>query len=82
MAAGFELVSLVLCFAYIPTDNIFDWLTIIENAQKSYVLLDATKLGQVSFVKVARIEDVSLITTKFEGALLEKIKEKTEVIEV
>ena len=56
--------------------------TIIENAQKSYVLLDATKLGQVSFVKVARIEDVSLITTKFEGALLEKIKEKTEVIEV
>ncbi|MCI7678100.1 MAG: DeoR/GlpR family DNA-binding transcription regulator [Streptococcus orisratti] len=56
--------------------------TIIENAQKSYVLLDATKLGQVSFVKVARIEDVSLITTKSEGALLEKIKEKTEVIEV
>lgn len=56
--------------------------TIIENAQKSYVLLDVTKLGQVSFVKVARIEDVSLITTKSEGALLEKIKEKTEVIEV
>ncbi|MBT8858792.1 hypothetical protein ACXO8N_03550 [Lactobacillus delbrueckii subsp. bulgaricus] len=24
MTAGFELVSLVLCFAYIPTDNIFD----------------------------------------------------------
>lgn len=26
MTAGFELVSLVLCFAYIPTDNCFAYI--------------------------------------------------------
>ena len=56
--------------------------TIIENAQKTYVLLDASKIGQVSFAKVARIERVKLITNHSESVLLKKIKEKTEVIEV
>ena len=54
---------------------------IIENAQKTYVLLDASKIGQVSFAKVARIDKVALITNHSESALLKKIKEKTEVIE-
>nr|WP_018163864.1 DeoR/GlpR family DNA-binding transcription regulator [Streptococcus henryi] len=56
--------------------------TIIDNAQKSYVLMDASKIGQISFAKVDRIENVSILTTKSDGALLQKIKEKTEVIEV
>ena len=56
--------------------------TIIENAQKTYVLLDASKIGQVSFAKVARIERVTLITNHSESVLFNKIKEKTEVIEV
>lgn len=56
--------------------------TIIENAQKAFVLLDASKLGQVSFVKVERIEKVTLITQRSDGALMKKIKEKTEVIEL
>ena len=56
--------------------------TIIENAQKTYVLLDASKIGQVSFAKVARIEKVTLITNHSESVLFNKIKEKTEVIEV
>ena len=55
--------------------------TIIENAQKTYVLLDASKIGQVSFAKVARIDKVALITNHSESVLLKKIKEKTEVIE-
>lgn len=54
---------------------------IIENAQKAYVLLDSSKFGQVSFVKVAKVEEVSILTTKTEGVLVKKIKEKTEVIE-
>ena len=56
--------------------------TIIENAQKTYVLLDVSKIGQVSFAKVARIEKVALITNHSESVLFNKIKEKTEVIEV
>lgn len=56
--------------------------TIIENAQKTYVLLDSSKIGQVSFAKVERIEKVSLLTNHSDGALVKKIKEKTEVIEV
>ena len=56
--------------------------TIIENAQKTYVLLDVSKIGQVSFAKVARIEKVTLITNHSESVLFNKIKEKTEVIEV
>lgn len=56
--------------------------TIIENAQKTYVLLDASKIGQVSFAKVARIERVTLIINHSESVLFNKIKEKTEVIEV
>ncbi|MGZ7228836.1 DeoR family transcriptional regulator, partial [Streptococcus pyogenes] len=39
-------------------------------------------LGQVSFVKVERIEKVTLITQRSDGALMKKIKEKTEVIEL
>ena len=56
--------------------------TIIENAQKTYVLLDVSKIGQVSFAKVARIDKVALITNHSESVLFNKIKEKTEVIEV
>ena len=56
--------------------------TIKENALKTYVLLDASKIGQVSFAKVARIERVALITNHSESVLFNKIKEKTEVIEV
>ncbi len=55
---------------------------IIENAQKAYVLLDSSKFGQVSFVKVAKVEEVSILTTKAEGALMKEIKEKTEVMDV
>lgn len=55
---------------------------VINNAQKAYVLLDSTKIGHVSFSKVDRVEDVTIITTKSDSRLIEKIKEKTEVIEV
>lgn len=56
--------------------------TIIENAKESYVLVDASKIGQFSFVKVAAIEKSNIICQSSESSLLDIIKEKTRVIEV
>ena len=55
---------------------------ILENAKRTYVLADATKLGQTSFAKVAPISRARLITNQTESEVIQKIKEKTEVIEV
>ena len=54
---------------------------ILENAKRTYVLADASKLGQTSFAKVAPISRARLITTQTESEVIQKIKEKTEVIE-
>lgn len=54
---------------------------ILENAKKTYVLADASKLGKTSFVKVAPISRARLITNQIESEVIQKIKEKTEVIE-
>ena len=55
---------------------------IMENAKQTYVLSDSSKLGHISFVKVAPLAKAKIITNKISSILLEKIKEKTEVIEV
>lgn len=55
---------------------------ILENAKRTYVLADALKLGQTSFAKVAPISRARLITNQTESEVIQKIKEKTEVIEV
>ena len=55
---------------------------ILENAKQTYILADASKIGQTSFVKVAPIKRASIITSACANEQLEKIKEKTEVIEV
>ena len=36
--------------------------TVIANAQKAYVLADASKLGQITYAKVAEVEKVTIIT--------------------
>ena len=54
---------------------------ILENAKKTYVLADASKLGNTSFAKVAPISRARLITNQTESKVIQKIKEKTEVIE-
>lgn len=54
---------------------------ILENAKRTYVLADASKLGQTSFAKVAPISRARLITNQTESKVIQKIKEKTEVIE-
>ena len=56
--------------------------TVIANAQKAYVLADASKLGQVTYAKVAEVEKVTIITNASEEGLLKELKEKTRVIEV
>ncbi|MGT2946737.1 DeoR/GlpR family DNA-binding transcription regulator [Streptococcus chenjunshii] len=56
--------------------------TVIENAQKSYILADSSKIGHVSFAKVDRIEAAELITNHSDIALIKKIREKTRVFEV
>lgn len=55
---------------------------IIENAKQAYVLVDSSKIGQASFVKVAPVEKVVIITNNHSDGVLEKIKEKTKVVEV
>lgn len=56
--------------------------TVIANAQKAYVLADASKLGQITYAKVAEVEKVTIITNASEEGLLKELKEKTRVIEV
>lgn len=54
---------------------------ILENAKRTYVLADASKLGNTSFAKVAPVSRARLITNQTESDVIQKIKEKTEVIE-
>lgn len=56
--------------------------TVLENAKESYILADASKIGQFSFVKVAAIEKANIICQSSESSFLDIIKEKTRVIEV
>ena len=56
--------------------------TVIENARKSYIVTDSSKIGRVSFAKVDKIENATIITNQSSGALIKKIKENTRVIEV
>ena len=56
--------------------------TVIENARKSYIVTDSSKIGRVSFAKVDKIENTTIITNQSSGALMKKIKENTRVIEV
>lgn len=55
---------------------------IIENAQKTYALIDNSKIGHVSFAKVHEVSAVDVITNHCEGTIMEEIKEKTKVITV
>lgn len=56
--------------------------TVIKNARKSYIVTDSSKIGRVSFAKVDKIENATIITNQSSGALIKKIKENTRVIEV
>lgn len=56
--------------------------TVLENAKQSYILADGSKIGQVSFVKVASVDKAVLICNQTDSALLDTIKKKTRVIEV
>lgn len=54
---------------------------IIDNAKQTYVLVDASKVGQTCFAKVAPLKCAVVITSKGQK-MVEALKEKTEVIEV
>ena len=49
---------------------IVSWMKTRANAQKAYVLADASKLGQVTYAKVAEVEKVTIITNASEEGLL------------
>lgn len=55
---------------------------VIKNSHKTYILIDDSKIGQVSFAKVCKIEDVDVVTNRTNGILINTIKKKTKVIEV
>ena len=46
--------------------------TVIENARKLYVVTDSSKIGRVSFAKVDKIENATIITNQSSGALMKK----------
>ena len=54
---------------------------IIDNAKQTYVLVDASKVGQTCFAKVAPLKRAVVITSKGQK-MVEALKEKKEVIEV
>lgn len=56
--------------------------TVIENARKTFIVTDSSKIGHISLAKVDKVENVTIITNQSSGALMKKIKEKTRVIEV
>ncbi|MDY4034045.1 DeoR/GlpR family DNA-binding transcription regulator [Streptococcus dysgalactiae] len=71
--------------AYLTTPDMEEAVikkAVIANAKVSYILVDGTKIGQVSFVKVAAINQVTIITEAASTGILKKIKEKAKVIEL
>lgn len=71
--------------AYLTTPDMEEAVikkAVIANANVSYILVDGTKIGQVSFVKVAAIDQVTIITEAASTGILKKIKEKAKVIEL
>lgn len=54
---------------------------VMKNSQETYVLLDSSKLDQTYFVKVAGVEEATIITNQESVPLIQLLKEKTRVIE-
>ena len=55
---------------------------IINNSQQTFILMDSSKIGQVTFAKVKEINDINLVTNKTDSELMTIIKEKMKVIQV
>ena len=51
----------------------------MENCKDRYVLADASKLGKISSVKFAEIDDVTILTSKITDSSLQKFKNIQEV---
>lgn len=54
---------------------------VIDNTKDAFVLVDASKLGAYSFVKVAPVTQAHVITTASDSTCLKKIRKRTRVIE-
>ncbi|KXT78837.1 Transcriptional repressor of the fructose operon, DeoR family [Streptococcus sp. DD13] len=55
---------------------------VMGRAKESYVLIDASKIGQKSFANVASLSSAHIITNRTSHPILPLMKEKTEVITV
>ncbi|SDM17447.1 DeoR/GlpR family DNA-binding transcription regulator [Sediminibacillus halophilus] len=51
----------------------------LQSAQQCFVLADHTKFGQVSFSKIADLEEVLLITNKMDEAIISPYHDKTNI---
>ncbi|MGV3537387.1 DeoR family transcriptional regulator, partial [Streptococcus agalactiae] len=49
---------------------------------QTFILMDSSKIGQVTFAKVKEINDINLVTNKTGSELMTIIKEKMKVIQV
>ncbi|HIW88763.1 MAG TPA: DeoR/GlpR family DNA-binding transcription regulator [Candidatus Ligilactobacillus excrementipullorum] len=54
----------------------------IGQTEETFVLADATKFDAVSFVKVADLEQVTIITTELSRAVFDKYSRQTNILEV
>lgn len=55
---------------------------IIAASRQTYILADSSKLGEVSFVKVAPVSAVTILTTKTDKAILTRLQKETRVIDL
>ncbi|TFU29695.1 DeoR/GlpR transcriptional regulator [Streptococcus acidominimus] len=55
---------------------------VLQNANQTYILTDLSKLGHISFAKVAEVGQADLICPRTDSNLMATIKKKTRVIEV
>lgn len=53
---------------------------IIAGSRQTYVLADASKLGEVAFVKVAPVSSATILTTNTDKAIVTRLKTETRVI--
>lgn len=54
----------------------------LAQAEETFVLADATKFDAVSFVKVAALEQATIITTDISHAVFDKYSRQTNILEV
>ena len=71
-----------LLIDFLPHEQLTVVTNSIHHSQQTFILMDSSKIGQVTFAKVKEINDINLVTNKTDSELMTIIKEKMKVIQV